>query len=228
MSTREQQLNEIKSAQVAQTAAKKLCDDITAKLTEIEDAKSLAHLAAAEIPKLKIRKQDFQADISLGVPVKQSEIDKVDAAISKAEADVEEHTRTVAGLKSKLATTQVSLHTAEDRCLVLKRAFVESEAESLCGDYMIHAQNLISAFRRLMALDQLSKGLGGNPFIDGAARNNVFIPVFNFASSGQSPTQQLGHGGNWSPAVDLINTIAYAQADEDAERANLVRLGINI
>lgn len=227
--SRDQLLKQIKSAQEMRVATKKICGEIDSRLAEIEDVKNQAHVAEANIPELNLRKQAFQADIALGKPVPQTDIDQVNAALTKATADVEEHTHTVAGLKSKQAAVVNDLRLIDESLLVLMREFIEKEAESLCGDYMAQAQTLLSTFRRLKALDGLSRGIGGNPFADAGVHKKLSIPVFNFACSAYSPEQQMGNSGLWGPVIELDNTMTgYVEKDMDAERSRFVSLGIII
>jgi len=224
--SRDQLLKEIKTAQAGAATAKKSVDEITETLAKMEDVKSAAHLAQAEIPNHRSRLAGLQADQATGKNVKQGDIDQLTADIKKAESEIEYHERTVTGLKSKLADAEVEHGNHEDRVLVLKRKFIESEAEYLHTLYMEQAKHLLSTFRKIRALSAISKGIGGNTFATGDEHKVIAIPVFQFASSGQWPENYSGLGCRWLPAADMSNPALYAQADEDAEKTRLVNLGI--
>lgn len=224
--SRDQQLKEIRAVQAEAETAKKRVDEITGTLAKMEDLKSAAHLAQAEIPNHRSRLAGLQADQATGKNVKQADIDQLTADIKKAESEIEYHERTVTGLKSKLAAAEVEHGNNEDRVLVLKRKFIESEAEYLHTLYMEQAKHLLSTFRKIRALSAISKGIGGNTFATGDEHKVIAIPVFQFASSGQWPENYSGLGCRWLPAADMSNPPLYAQADEDAEKTRLVNLGI--
>lgn len=224
MAPRDQQIKEIREIQDQSASAKEICAAISKKLSEIEGVKSEAHLAAAELPKLNARKQAFQADIALGGAIKQSDIDQLDENIAKITAGIEYHHQTVLGLTSKLTAAQNDVDHLNDKAVVLLRAFLESEAEALNITYMEQANILLATFRRLIALDRLSKSIGGNPFHNGAAHTDFTIPTFYFVASGQWP----GYAGRWIPAEEMSRPELYAAADEAAEKARLLNLKIQI
>lgn len=226
--SRDQQLKEIKEAQTAVVTANKVCEEITAKLTEIEGEQSAAHQAEKDIPKLNRQKQALQADRAMGVEVKQSDIDQIDKDIAKVTEAVKFHDQTVTGLRAKLSTSQTALKTNEDALLIKKRVLIENEAESLHVEYMKNAETLLSTFRRLVALDRISRGLGGNPLSSGQPHTDICIPVFNFASSGQWPPQLGDPGCHWIPAAEMSRPELYMHADEEAERARLAGIGVQI
>lgn len=219
-------VEEFKAVQAKIAEAEKGINNLNVRLTEIEGEQSAAHLAERNIPELLKQQQAIQADIALGTG-NQSDLDKVTEEITKAQTEVDYHNKTVAGLNSKLADAQQSLCSLQDNALLVARAFVESEAENLHATYMEQATALLASFRRLRALSNISKGIGGNPFATGDECRVIAIPVFQFANSGQWPENYSGHGCRWLPAVDMANPTLYAQADEDTERANLAKKGIH-
>lgn len=228
MATKNQIIEKIKTEQANLVAATKIFVERNSKLAEMEAEKCEAHIVSAGIPGLRTRKQSLQADNALGHPVVQKDLDKIDADIAAALATVELHEQTVAGLKTKLAEAAVIKSNLKDTVTVLKRAYIETEAETIHKEYMKQAETLLSTFRRLLALDALSKGVGGNPFTLGDECKVIAIPVFQFASNGQSGNNFTGHGCRWLPAVEMARPELYAQADEDFERSQMLSIGIEI
>lgn len=225
--TKNQQLEAIKENQAKMTDTKKRIDELQSKLTEAEDVRNAAHVAERNLPAMLEKKQDIQADIAIGTG-KQSDLDKVNQEISKAQSDVAYHTETVAGLQRRLDAANHEFNGLKDAALYAVRTFIENEAEGIHVLYMESANNLLALFRSLKALSNLSKGIGGNPFATGDEHKVIAIPVFQFASSGQWPENLSGAGCRWISAVEMANPTIYAQADEDAERAKLVKMGIQI
>jgi hypothetical protein len=221
-------INEIIESQKKSKAARVVCDNISSKLLEIENVNSDAHVAAREIPMLLEKKQSLQADLVLGSSVKQSDIDQVNKLIEKASAELEYHTQTVLGLKSKLSLAQDEQRTFDEKSLLLFRALVEGEAEEIHKQYIEHAKNLLSLFRRLLALSLISGKFGGNCFRTGTEHREISIPVFQFVSSGQWPSPGIGEGCRWIPAAEMARTENYAAADEESEVARLAALGIEL
>jgi phosphomevalonate kinase len=222
MATKNQTSEKIKEEEANLAAATKSLIDRTAKLAEMEAEKSAANVVAATIPGMRARKQSLQADQALGQPVVQKDLDKIDVDIAAALATVDLNKQTVAGLKTKLAEAAVIKSNLKDTVTVLKRAYIETEAETLHKEYMKQAETLLATFRRLLALSELSKGIGGNPFVLGGERELITIPVFQLGD------HAAGGGNRWLPAVDMANPITYAQADEDFERAQMLSIGIEI
>ncbi len=211
------QIEELKAVQSDVQKAQKVCNEISTKLAEVENAQSAVHLAAAEIPKLENQKKAFLADLVLGKSVKQSEIDQITAQIAKAISEVERHEQIVSGLNTKLLEAQSTYSTLTNKSLLLKRSFVEQEGVVLHAEYITQAKALLTTFRRLCALSTLSQGIGGNPFGSGNEHMVFSIPEFRYVTN-----EVIGL------TTDMANPVVYAHKDEDAERSRLVNMGILI
>lgn len=223
-------LAELKEAQKQAAVLKNVRDSRAAKLAELEDAKSAAHIAEAEIPAMIEKKGDVQAALALGTGGSKAELDQIVKQIAQAQATVESHTQTVAGLKRSLDAAESDLEPVRYKAHMLVCELLREEANKVQADYIVTAGKLLSQFRQLQALGMLAAmDNRGDVFSMGGEYLHLSIPVFQLEASGQWP-----HGANsmwpkWMPCADITNNNReYVDGDVVAEKARLEGMGITL
>lgn len=223
-------VEELKAVQEQIAAGETVCNEIRAKLVEVEDQQSAAHVAERNMPQLLQRKEDLQADIAMGATGKQKELDQVNKDIAKAQQDVEYHNQTVSGLSRRLQEAESGLEQLRHRKVVLVESWVRNEAERIQAEAMEHARGFLSRFKQLQALVHIHDRVKGHtdPIGNGMEHQFLSIPVFRLESAGQHSSDPSVSWPEWQPARVVKSGCGVAAEDLAAEQARLAGMGLQV
>jgi hypothetical protein len=208
---------------------KPCCNEIKAKLAEIEGESGLLRFAELKLTDLRSEKKDVLSDISLGRD-RQSDLDRINSETIKTQTEADNFKLSISGLRQKLQASENELENLNYHRIQLKEEFIRDEAEKAQAEYLCHAKLLLDKFKQLQSLAFIHKGLqsGKPPFDFGGEHQHLSIPLFKLESAEQHPNNTYGSWPKWIPAAAVSNASGPDKDQITIEKNRLARLGIDL
>ncbi len=222
-------LDDILDVRKEAAAVKEKIRKLEALRREQAEVISIANAAIPAQSDFRQKREDILAGIAMGnasegdlkaldeqVKKKNREIEEAKA---KAHGVIESAKQTIAGLERAAAEIRSELEPLQTKEAELQRWFLQAERERAEESYVQAAKTLVSAYKRLLAFDQIATPLIGTSLDKLGQGDGLLVPTFHLPAFGCS-------WPDLSSRNELNAQAMYKTHSEELQR--LKSLGINL